>query len=136
MSLLQEIKNSFDEREIKYFQGNAQNENIINVPYRGIKNEKNIINIYMEIYDDLNLIKFSFSEELNDNVNITHAQSELLNLNASLNFGKLAMRLNSHTIEYEIKYLINQDSFSFEEYTIYIIRCINVYEELRENGLI
>ena len=46
------------------------------------------------------------------------------------------MRNDSDTIEYRIDYKVEKDSFSFDEYNKNIIRCINVYENLKENDLI
>ena len=44
-NILDEIKNIFEENGIKYFSGNESNKNIFNLPYRGIENEKNHVNI-------------------------------------------------------------------------------------------
>lgn len=108
----------------------------MNVPYRGIKNQKNHISIYMDIDENSKTIKFTFTEKKNNKIDISVIKSKLLDINSSLNFGNLSMRTNSDTIEYKIDYQLNQESFSFEQYNIYIIRCINVYEKLQEEELI
>ena len=60
MSILNNVENVFAEKGIKYLKGNDSNANILNVPYRGIKNKSNHINIYMDIDEEQHIIKFTF----------------------------------------------------------------------------
>lgn len=136
MSILNNVENVFAEKGIKYLKGNDSNANILNVPYRGIKSKSNHINIYMDIDEEQYIIKFTFEGKTNSNHEISDIKSKLLDINSSLNFGNLSMRNDSDTIEYRIDYKVEKDSFSFDEYNKYIVRCINVYEELKENDLI
>ncbi len=136
MSILSNVENVFAEKGIKYLKGNDSNANILNVPYRGIINESNHINIYMDIDEEQQIIKFTFECKANSNQEITDIKSKLLDLNSSLNFGNLSMRNDSDTIEYKIDYRVDEDSFSFDEYSKNIIRCISVYENLKEKDLI
>lgn len=136
MSILNNVEKVFAEKGIKYLKGNNSNIGILNVPYRGIRNKNNHINIYMDIDEDQQIIKFTFEGKANDNYEISDIKSKLLDINATLNFGNLSMRNDSDTIEYRIDYKVEKDSFSFDEYNRNIIRCINVYEKLKENDLI
>ena len=136
MNILSNVENVFAEKGIKYLKGNNSNSNILNVPYRGINNKNNHINIYMDIDEEQQVIKFTFEGKANNNHEISDIKSKLLDINATLNFGNLSMRNDSDTIEYRIDYKVEKDSFSFDEYKKNIIRCINVYENLKENDLI
>lgn len=136
MSILSDVENVFAEKKIKYLKGNDFNANILNVPYRGIKNKNNHINIYMDIDEEQQVIKFTFEGKSNNNHEIAEIKSKLLDINSTLNFGSLSMRNDSDTIEYRIDYKVEEDSFLFDEYNKYIVRCINVYEKLKENDLI
>lgn len=40
MNILANVENVFEEKNINYLKGNDSNANILNVPYRGIKNQK------------------------------------------------------------------------------------------------
>lgn len=90
----------------------------------------------MDIDEEQQVIKFTFEGKANNNHEISDIKSKLLDINATLNFGNLSMRNDSDTIEYRIDYKVEEDSFSFDEYNKNIIRCINVYENLKENDLI
>lgn len=136
-NILDEIKNIFEENRIKYFSGNESNKNIFNLPYRGIENEKNHVNIYMDVDEFQEIIKFMFIEKANKtNKSVEEIKSNLLDINSSLNFGSLSMRSDSDTIEYKVDYQLNGESFSFQQYNKFIVRCINVYELLKKDELI
>lgn len=136
MSLLETIKKIFDENGINYFQGNNDNRNIINVPYRGITDPKDRIEIYLEIDEFLKSIKFFFNEKCNKNMEITEIKSQLLDINANLQSGSLSMRNDSDSIEYRIDYPVFDDVFSFKQYNINIVNCVKVYEMLKGKELI
>lgn len=136
MNILKNVEKVFSENHIRYFKGNDPNENILSVPYRGIEDRKNHINIYMDIDEKLKMIKFTFAEKKNDNINVSTIKSKLLDLNSSLVFGNLSMRSESDTIEYRVDYQLNEDSFSFDRYNMFIVYCIKVYEKLKEEDLI
>lgn len=136
MNILENVEKVFSENDIKYFKGNDSNENILSVPYRGIQDQKNHIIIYMDVDEKLKMIKFTFAEKKNDKFEISTIKSKLLDLNSSLILGNLSMRSESDTIEYRIDYQLNEDSFSFDKYNIFIVRCIKVYERLKEEDLI
>lgn len=136
MNILENVEKVFSENGIKYFKGNDSNENILSVPYRGIEDQKNHINIYMDVDEKLKMIKFTFAEKKNDKFEISTIKSKLLDLNSSLIIGNLSMRSESDTIEYRVDYQLNEDSFSFDKYNKFIVRCIRVYEKLKEEDLI
>lgn len=136
MNILKSVEKTFSEKQIKYFKGNNSNSNILNVPYRGINNKKLHVNIYMDIDEETRIIKFTFAEKRSEKIDIQDLKSKLLNLNSLLNYGNLSMRNNSDTIEYKVEYQMNNEEFSFDSYNMFIIRCICVYEKLKEEDLI
>lgn len=136
MNILNSVENMFKQKGVKYLKSNNSNANILNVLYQGIKNKKNRINIYMDIDEDLQIIKFSFTEKMNNTYKISDIAPELLDINSSITFGNLSKRRDSEAIEYRIDYQINNNSFSFGDYNKNIIRCINVYEKLKEDKII
>lgn len=136
MNIRDAIKSKFDEKGINYFQGSNKNENIFNVPYRGIQNRNNHINIYLDVDEELKIIKFTFIEKMNSVNEEIDIKSKLLDLNSSLNFGSLSMRSDSDTIEYKVDYQLYDDDFSFDQYNKFIVYCVTVYEKLKEEGII
>lgn len=135
--LLDDVKKTFAEHKIKYFSGNNSNENILNLPYRGIENTQNHVNIYMAVDNKLNVIKFMVVEKANmPSKTEAEIKSKLLDINSTLNFGALSMRNDSDSIEYKIEYELFDEPFSFSLYNKYIVRCITVYEKLKEEDLI
>lgn len=136
MKILDQVKKTLETKKVKYLIGNNNNSNILCVPYRGIKNNNNHIVIYMEINEELQLISFTFFEKVTDKIALSSVKTKLLDINASLNYGNLGMKKDSNNVEFKVDYPLNNFDFTFDEYTLYIIRCINVYEILKENKLI
>lgn len=135
MNIYDIIKNTLDEHDINYFQGNNASEKIFNVPYRGIKNRSDHVNIYLDVDEELKIVKFTFIEKVNkSNGDIDY--TKILDLNYSLKLGSLSMRSDSDTIEYKLDYQLFDDVFSFEQYNKFIVYCITVYEKLKEEGII
>jgi hypothetical protein len=135
MSLQKNIEKIFDEHGINYFKGNKGNENILNVPYKGIKDPENRINIFLVIDEDAMVVKFTFSEQSNRAMAVENVKSQLLDINASLDFGFLSMKSDSNSLEYRLDYLV-RDEFLFEQYNKFIVRCIKVYETLKDRAII
>lgn len=134
MNMLEKIQKVFDEREIYYFNSNNTQDNLIYVPYRGIKDKDNHIDIYLEIHEELRIIRFNFIEKViykRDDV-----KSLLLDINATLNFGSLSIRNDSDLVQYRVDYQLGDDEFSFEQYKRFIVCCINTYEKLKEESII
>jgi len=136
MSILSTIEKCFEKNNIKYFQGNDSNENIINLPYRGINDRESKISIYLEVDEESERIIYKFIKNANKDKQRNEIQEILLDLNSSLNYGVLSMRADSNTIEYRLDQEIVDDKFSFDKYNSNIIICIKVYEELKERDLI
>lgn len=136
MILIQNITDILDKNGIKYFQGNDQNANIINLPYSGIKNKKNHIQIYLEILSSANLLRFTIIEHSNKNIETSELKSQLLDLNSYIDMGTFAMKNDSDTIIYKIDYILDKDGFNFFIYNFYITQCIKAYEILQEKEII
>lgn len=136
MSILKSIEKTLDEKEVRYFKGNDITGQIFNVPYRGIRNKKNHINIYINIDEELGVITFNFLEKVNKDVKIDIIREKLLDLNSQLSFGTLCMRSDSDNIEYKLDCKLNNKRIDFDQYNLYIVRCIMVYEELQKMEII
>lgn len=136
MTILENIEKTFNENKIRYFKGVDETKQILNVPYRGIDNETNHINIYIDIDEELEIITFTFLESANKNIDIETIRDKLLNLNSQLVSGALSMRSNSNTIEYKLSYQLKDKNFSFEQYNIYIVKCVQVYEMMQKEDII
>lgn len=134
MSILENVQKVFDEKKIYYFSAKNTEDNLLYVPYRGITDKNNRIDIYLEILEDLNIIRLNFIEELINKED--SVKSILLDLNASLSFGTLSLRNNSNLVEYRVDYQLNNNPFSFEQYQQFIICCINIYEKLKAEHII
>lgn len=136
MGLIKDIEDVFNENKVKYFKGNNDTSNIINVIYRGIKNKENHINIYLDIDESSNCIRFIFTEKCNPSADLDMVKSQLLDLNATIPAGTLSMRNESDSIEYRADYIVAEDKFSFKTYNIFIVHCVKVYESLQEKEII
>lgn len=137
MSIAKKIETIFQQHDIKYLKGNNIEEQIFNVPYRGISNPKNHINIYIGVDENTKIIMFKLIEKLNRSMDIEEARIKLLDLNSALNLGSLSMRSNSDTIEYKVDYQLNDiSSLSYDGYITFIIKCIEVYEEMKKRDII
>ena len=137
MSIIKDIETAFKQNGIKYLKGSNIKEQIFNVPYRGIANPQNHINIYIDVDEESRLVVFKLVEKLNKSMDIEDARTKLLDLNSNLNLGTLSMRSNSDTIEYKADYQLNENCvFSFDKYIVFIIKCIDVYEEMKNKDLI
>ena len=136
MSLLENIEKIFNDNEINYFKGNKGNQNIINVPYRGIINPNSRVDIYLDVDEFLKLVKFTVVEKYNRRKDISEIKSQLLDINANLQSGFLSMRSDSDTIEYRTDYTVVEEGFSFKQYNMIIVNCVKIYEMLKERELI
>ena len=136
MNIRKTIEKTFESKKIKYFKGNGENDNVFNLPYRGIIVESNHINIYMEVIEELGIIKFTLIEKANMKIDINELKARLLDINSKLNFGTLSMRNESDTIEYKVDYQLCDSEFSYEQYNKFVARCITMYEELKKLELI
>lgn len=126
------VEKMLNENKIKYFKG--KDVDIYNIPYRGIKNPNNHVFIYLTIDNDLDIVIISILEKANKNRDLFEIKSQLLDLNADIQFGTLSMRNNSDSIEFVIKQQLG--SFSFEDYKTSIIQCVNIYEKLKAESII
>lgn len=136
MSIIEDIEKEFNKNDIKYFKGGDKLDPVLNVPYRGIDNPKNHINIYVSTDEELKIVKFTFLERANKNIAIEIIREKILDLNSHLYFGTLSMRSDSNTIEYRIDYQLNDAIFSFKKYNIFIIRCVETYELMQKEDII
>lgn len=136
MNIFEVVKESLDQHNIMYIERNDLDKRYLTIPYKGIKDSTNHIHLCLKIDEDLKVVTFTFTETRSEGVDIDHLKSELLDLSSSLRFGNLSMRDRSSTIRFHINYQVNQGVFSFEKYSIYTLCCINVYEKLKERGLI
>lgn len=136
MSILKNIEKTFNEHEIRYFKGNDITGQIFNVPYCGIDNKNNHINIYIDIDEENESITFNFLEKVNKNAEIDTVRKKLLDLNSDLAFGILCMRSDSDKIEYKLDCKLKNKKINFDEYNLYIVRCIKIYEELQKMEIV
>lgn len=137
MSVREQVEKTLSEKHINYFKGSGTSDNIFSLPYRGINNEKDHVIVYMEVIEDIRTIRFTLIEKANRDKAISSVQSDLLDLSSKLNFGNLSMQSDSDTIEYRIEYQLDVGTeFSYNTYNVFIVRCLNVFDELRERDLI
>lgn len=133
-----ENRKTFKENNINYFKSNNSDRGILSLPYRGIKDSNEHLTIYLEVDEKSKVVIFNFMEVANKKIERSQLQQTLLELNASAVAGSLSMWSDSDTIEYRLDYEINDDDddFSFSLYNRNIVRCINMYERLKEMDLV
>lgn len=137
MSILEQVESTLNEKHIKYFKGNGTSSNIFCLPYRSIDYQRAYTTIYMEIIEDTYTIKFTLAEKANVDKDISSIKNDLLDLNSDLNFGSLSMQNGSAIIEYRVDYQLDDGAeFSYITYNVFIVRCLNVFDELRKRNLI
>ena len=134
MSILDGVQKIFEEKDVYYFRGRNTEDNLLYVPYQGIEDKNNHVDIYLEIFEDLKVIRFTFIEKISHRRD--EVESVLLNLNADLNFGSLSLRSETDLVEYRIDYQLGEDAFSYEQYKKFIICCISIYEKLKSEYII
>ena len=107
------------------------------LPYRS---ERKNIKVYIlaNVIEEVDTLKVGFRARLNSqNKNIEDIRETLLDLNARLTTGALALEKNSDVVEYTINYTVEQsEAIELERYNRIISFCINLYYDLYEKNLI
>lgn len=113
------------------------NERYYYLPYKSDK--KNIkVYIYVKIVEDINTIKIGFRVSLRkSNSEIDEVRTTLLDLNAKLTTGALALEKDSNILEYTINYTIeDNEEIEVERYNKIISFCMNLFFDLYDKKLI
>lgn len=127
--------NFLDEQAIKYFKPSDDSNQII-IPYKVFKTE-NKLNVFCEIYDELDLIKFGFIQNKNPQVNSYELKSGLLDMNSKIMFGTLSLEENSNIIKYSIDFIVDEETdLTLKNYRNKILMCLDVYTKLLEKEYI
>jgi len=132
MTQLEKITKMLKENGIIYFQGNSENENVFNLPYSGIEYPDDSVNVYMEIIEPINIIRFSIYRMLNGISDNAELKSKLLDLNSSLTVGAFALQSDSNLIEYNVDYTIGDNDLPFKLYNYYVGQCVKAFEKLKD----
>ena len=116
---------------------NGTNEKHYYLPYKSQR--KNIkVYIFANVIEEADTLKIGFRSHLNSqDKNIDNIRETLLDLNAKLTTGALALEKNSDVVEYTINYTVEQnESIELERYNRIISFCMNLYYDLYEKNLI
>ena len=136
MGTQENIEKVLNENNIKFLKGNKDNDNVYNLPYKGFENKSYHINVFMEIIEEFDIVRFMLIEKANKEIDINAIKSSLLDLNSMLKFGILSMRNESDTIEYKVDYKLGDEGFEFDQYIDFVILCLKMYETLKKDNLI
>lgn len=111
-------------------------QEIFYLPYTSKK--KNIrVYIFANIVESTNTLKIGFRAPLIKNNDISEVRETLLDLNAKLTIGALALEKNTDMIEFSINYTVEDDEeIDRTRYDKIIVFCMNVFFDLHNRKLI
>lgn len=135
VNLREKINLFLKESNLKYFKSDdSQDVYRIILPYKYM--DINRINIFIDVYSELNLLKIGFHADANTEL-LDELKTTLLDMNGKLISGSLSLEKANNIVTYAIDWEIDEkDDISWNSYMGKLLLALNVYVELSENNLI
>ena len=116
---------------------NESSEKYFYLPYSSVK--KNIrVYIFVSVIEEFKTLKIGFRASLlKEKNNLDEIRETLLDLNARLTTGALALEKNSNVVEYSINYTVeDEEQIDIDRYNRIISFCMNLFYDLYDRKII